>query len=77
VSHALAIDHALAAGASVYDFLAGDVQYKQSLANGADMLVWLVARKPRFKYRVEAALRDMKNRLRPPARKPDDTAKED
>jgi CelD/BcsL family acetyltransferase involved in cellulose biosynthesis len=72
VSHELAIVHALAAGASVYDFLAGDVQYKQSLANGANTLVWLAARKPRLKYRVEEALRTLKNRVSPPPSRSDE-----
>ena len=66
VSHELAIAHALATGASAYDFLAGDVPYKQSLADSANTLVWLAARKPRLKYRIEEALRAVKSRLRPP-----------
>ncbi|WP_338663923.1 GNAT family N-acetyltransferase [Pararoseomonas sp. SCSIO 73927] len=38
--HAMAVERALEAGDAVYDFLAGDAQYKRSLANGAGALVW-------------------------------------
>nr|WP_280856055.1 GNAT family N-acetyltransferase [Pararoseomonas indoligenes] len=38
--HAMAVQRALEAGDAVYDFLAGDAQYKRSLANGAGTLVW-------------------------------------
>ncbi|MCR0985119.1 GNAT family N-acetyltransferase [Roseomonas populi] len=38
--HAMAVERALEAGDAVYDFLAGDAQYKRSLANGAGRLVW-------------------------------------
>ncbi|MFC0406743.1 GNAT family N-acetyltransferase [Roseomonas elaeocarpi] len=38
--HAMAVERALAAGDAVYDFLAGDAQYKRSLANGAGRLIW-------------------------------------
>jgi CelD/BcsL family acetyltransferase involved in cellulose biosynthesis len=70
VSHELAIAHALEAGATAYDFLAGDAPYKQSLANDQATLVWLAARKPRLKYRIEEALRAAKQRLRPPRETP-------
>ncbi|MDO9713089.1 GNAT family N-acetyltransferase [Paracraurococcus lichenis] len=38
--HALAIDHALARGDRVYDFLAGGQRYKRSLADRQVSLVW-------------------------------------
>ena len=40
VCHAIAIQQALEAGDSVYDFLAGDDRYKRSLANAEVPLVW-------------------------------------
>ena len=39
--HHLAIERAQAEGAAVYDFLAGDDRYKQSLANDATALHWV------------------------------------
>lgn len=39
--HHLAIERAQAEGVAVYDFLAGDDRYKQSLANGAAPLHWV------------------------------------
>jgi CelD/BcsL family acetyltransferase involved in cellulose biosynthesis len=68
VSHEAAIAHYGAAGADAYDFLAGDSQYKQSLGTDSVELVWLAARKKRFKYAVEEALRAAKQRLRPAAK---------
>lgn len=38
--HALAVQRALAAGDSVYDFLAGAQRYKRSLANAEAFLLW-------------------------------------
>jgi CelD/BcsL family acetyltransferase involved in cellulose biosynthesis len=38
--HALAIEHALARGDSIYDFLAGADRYKRSLANAELPLIW-------------------------------------
>jgi CelD/BcsL family acetyltransferase involved in cellulose biosynthesis len=42
-SHAIAIEAALAAGCTAYDFLAGDSQYKRSLSNAAAPLYWVEA----------------------------------
>ena len=41
--HCLAIEHALAHGFDVYDFLAGESRYKTSLADGAYTQTWLRA----------------------------------
>lgn len=65
VSHHLAIEHHLRAGARVYDFLAGDGQHKQSLATNVHSLVWLVAQRKRLKFRIENALRQVKHTLAP------------
>jgi len=64
VSHALAIDHAIASGADIYDFMAGEAQHKASLATDSLALAWLAARRPVAKYRIEDALRAAKRRLR-------------
>jgi CelD/BcsL family acetyltransferase involved in cellulose biosynthesis len=44
--HQLAIDMYAAAGAQIYDFLAGDHRYKRSLANGQTRLYWLTLYPP-------------------------------
>jgi CelD/BcsL family acetyltransferase involved in cellulose biosynthesis len=55
--HVEAVRHNAAAGHRLYDFLAGDSQYKQSLATGARDLVWARIQKPLLRFRVEDALR--------------------
>lgn len=66
VSHALAIGHNAAAGAAIYDFLAGENQLKASFATDRYALAWQVVRLPRLKYRLESAVRRAKQRLRGP-----------
>lgn len=61
VSHVLAIAHAT--GATVYDFLAGENQLKNSFATDRYELAWQIARQPRLKYRLESAARHAKRRL--------------
>ena len=63
VCHHLAIERNLAGGARVYDFLAGDSQYKRSLGTHSKPLVWLSARRPRLKFRLENMLRQAKRKL--------------
>lgn len=63
VSHALAIAHNAAAGAAVYDFLAGENQLKASFATDRYELTWQIVRQPRLKYRLESAARRAKRRL--------------
>ena len=65
VSHALAAQRALDAGAKRYDFLAGDSQYKRSLSNAESELVWLALQKGRLRFRVENKLREAKHRAQP------------
>ena len=67
ISHALAIAHNAAAGATVYDFLAGENQLKASFATDRYELTWQLVRQPRFKYRLESAARHAKQRLFGPA----------
>jgi CelD/BcsL family acetyltransferase involved in cellulose biosynthesis len=63
VSHALAIEHNLAAGASRYDFLAGMNQMKQSLATHCETLNWVSLRRPRFGALLEDRARYLKSFL--------------
>lgn len=65
VSHALAVQHALDNGAERYDFLAGDSQYKRSLSNASNELVWLTLQKRRLRFLVENKLRAAKHRAEP------------
>lgn len=63
VSHRLAIEHGLAAGDAVYDFLAGDDRYKRSLATDRGQLVWLTLQQPRLAFSLERGLRGVKRRV--------------
>ena len=63
VSHALAIQRYAAEGHSIYDFMAGDSQYKRSLASRQSELVWLVLQRPLLRFRVEHVLRRLRARL--------------
>jgi CelD/BcsL family acetyltransferase involved in cellulose biosynthesis len=60
-SHCLALEQAMVAGARVYDFLAGEAQYKRSLGTRRRELVWIAARRPRLKYRIEDCMRKVKH----------------
>lgn len=63
VSHYLAVIDGLRRGASLYDFMAGEAQYKQSLATPGTRLVWLTLATDRLPFRVESWLRGVKHRL--------------
>ena len=63
VAHAAAIAHGRANGLLVYDFLAGEAQYKRSLADAATRLVWLAVRRPTPAFAVERGLRRLKRGL--------------
>lgn len=60
VTHALAVQHYLDAGATEYDFLAGErdaVQYKRSLSSGHRPLLWLEYSLPSVKMRLMHRIR--------------------
>lgn len=57
VCHYLAIEHNLKQGAKIYDFLAGDAQYKSSLGRNDHALVWVVLQRRRWKFKIEDGLR--------------------
>jgi hypothetical protein len=61
VSHYLAIEHHLKGNAHVYDLLAGDMQYKRSLAMTTPPMYWADLQQPRLKLRVEDLARAVKN----------------
>lgn len=61
VSHYLAIERHLAAGATVYDFMAGANQYKQSLSTDRAVMLWASARRDRLRFRLEESLRAVKH----------------
>ena len=64
VSHYLAIEYNLKHGAGVYDFLAGDAQYKSSLSHKDHTLAWVVVQRKRWKFMLEDALRSLVYALR-------------
>jgi CelD/BcsL family acetyltransferase involved in cellulose biosynthesis len=57
VAHTWAIEHCRSRGLVEYDFLAGDSQYKSSLATGVRHLTWLVFRRGTVRAMLFAALR--------------------
>ena len=59
VSHYLAIEYNLKHGTGVYDFLAGDAQYKSSLSHKDHTLAWVVVQRKRWKFILEDALRSL------------------
>lgn len=65
VAHQCVMDRCLSEGLEVYDFMAGDSQYKRQLSNRQEELVWLVLQRPHWKFRLEDGLRALRDRLRP------------
>ncbi|CAN5765056.1 hypothetical protein BH11MYX3_BH11MYX3_43790 [soil metagenome] len=59
LAHTAAIEHAAAAGHAVYDFLAGDMRYKKSLATTSGNLVWARVQRQRLRFFVEDRLREI------------------
>jgi CelD/BcsL family acetyltransferase involved in cellulose biosynthesis len=57
VCHTLAIAHNMKAGGRIYDLLAGDSQYKRSLATDEGGMTWLRICRPRLALHVEDAMR--------------------
>lgn len=73
VCHALAVEHNAKIGHAVYDFMAGDREYKRNLGTASESMAWCVIQQPRLKFRIEGALRAAKQRLwhRAPRRAPE------
>ncbi|WP_207478025.1 GNAT family N-acetyltransferase [Arenibaculum pallidiluteum] len=71
----MTIEHHLARGASSFDFMAGGQRYKTSLGSPGPTLYWIDLRRPRLKFRVEGALRRLRDLVRPrPGQHPDPAA---
>lgn len=64
VTHSMAVRFCQEAGFSEYDLLAGDAQYKRSLAKNSRPMAWVVFARPRIKLRLIEALRACKRRVR-------------
>jgi CelD/BcsL family acetyltransferase involved in cellulose biosynthesis len=64
VSHVLAIQTAMAGGFDCYDLLAGDGQYKRSLATHSETMRWIRLRRPRIAFRLEALARRVRDESR-------------
>ena len=64
VAHARAIEFNARAGHAIYDFLAGDLEYKQALGTGAGSISWVVVQRERLRFRVEDAARALRRWLR-------------
>jgi hypothetical protein len=60
VAHLSVMDRCLSEGIEVYDFMAGDSQYKRQLSNRQTELTWLVLQRPRLKFTIEDKLRDLR-----------------
>lgn len=63
VCHALAIEMNARAGLQVYDMMAGEHRYKESLATDCASMEWRVIRRDRLKFRIEDSLRAWKSRM--------------
>jgi CelD/BcsL family acetyltransferase involved in cellulose biosynthesis len=63
VAHRLCIERALQNGFDSYDLLAGDMQYKRSIAAPAGEMVWVRAQAPHGALALERAARSAKRRL--------------
>jgi CelD/BcsL family acetyltransferase involved in cellulose biosynthesis len=61
VVHAAAVQHCLGRGLREYDFMAGESQYKRTLATHSRLLSWMTFARPTLKRRVLT----MARRLRP------------
>ena len=64
VAHACAIELNARSGHEIYDFLAGDSEYKQALGTAVGAMSWVVVQRDRMRFRVEALGRKLRDRLR-------------
>ena len=63
VSHAMAIESAMAEGAEEYDFLAGGNQLKRTFGRENYTMSWCTLRQAKLKFRAEAAVRYVAGRI--------------
>ncbi len=59
LAHTAAIEHAARAGLALYDFLGGDVHYKECLATSTTLLVWSRVQRLRVRFLVEDRVREI------------------
>lgn len=64
VAHMLAVEFNARAGHRVYDYLAGDSEYKQALGTAAGEMSWVTVQRDRVRFRVEWAARMLLRRAR-------------
>ena len=65
VTHYLTIVHNMDHGMRVYDFLAGDSQYKRSLGTHSSGMAWVVVRRDKVRFQIQDGLKQLKRRLVP------------
>ena len=62
-SHLLAIEYYLENGYEEYDFMAGDSQYKRSLANASEVMEFAIFRKNSWIFSIEEQLKSLKQKI--------------
>lgn len=60
ICHAAAIEHAIAAGHDVYDFLAGDQRYKKQLSTQRSKMTWARVQRRRLRFWLENHVRRLR-----------------
>lgn len=63
IAHVEAIRHNAAEDRKIYDLLGGNSRYKMSLATHHNRLIWIRLQKPLLKFKIEDALKTLKNLL--------------
>ena len=69
ISHVEAIKYNAAQENSRYDFLGGFARYKNSLATGANQLMWVRIQRPRMRFKLENKLKALSAAWRRPGEK--------
>ena len=64
VAHKLAIEFSARSGHRVYDYLAGDSEYKQALGTAVGEMSWVTVQRDRMRFRIEGAGRMLLRRAR-------------
>ncbi|HEX3843056.1 MAG TPA: GNAT family N-acetyltransferase [Steroidobacteraceae bacterium] len=64
VAHMLAVEFSARCGHRVYDYLAGDSEYKQALGTAVREMSWVTVQRDRVRFRIEGAGRMLLNRAR-------------
>ena len=63
VAHALATQYFIDKGMENYDYMGGYSQYKEQLAKISEELATVVIQRPRSRFRVESAMKNLKQRI--------------